>query len=153
MRGIHLPQHPSAATIINRPITRNWSLNLKENYFLVLDFIACISARNKMSHLTYYNYPGVGERNAQNFKYSQAVRIGDRIECSGQGTYSPSPFLPFLPASLTTRRRLGSQHRRISPRNQRPNRTSLRKRRPSPAHRRRKRLGPGVPCKLVPCAY
>lgn len=40
-----------------------------------------------MSHLTYYNYPGVGERNAQNFKYSQAVRIGDRIECSGQGTH------------------------------------------------------------------
>lgn len=48
-----------------------------------------------MSHLTYYNYPGVGERNAQNFKYSQAVRIGDRIECSGQGT---SPLL--LPSHL-----------------------------------------------------
>ncbi|PIG80368.1 L-PSP endoribonuclease family protein [Aspergillus arachidicola] len=25
-----------------------------------------------MSHLTYYNYPGVGERNRQNFRYSQA---------------------------------------------------------------------------------
>lgn len=43
-----------------------------------------------MSHLTYYNYPGVGERNAQNFKYSQAVRIGDRIECSGQGGWDPN---------------------------------------------------------------
>lgn len=38
-----------------------------------------------MSHLTYYNYPGVGETNRQKFKYSQAVRVGDRIECSGQG--------------------------------------------------------------------
>ncbi|KAB8272872.1 Endoribonuclease L-PSP/chorismate mutase-like protein [Aspergillus minisclerotigenes] len=42
-----------------------------------------------MSHLTYYNYPGVGERNRQNFKYSQAVRISDRIECSGQGGWDP----------------------------------------------------------------
>ncbi|KAL4887942.1 Endoribonuclease L-PSP/chorismate mutase-like protein, partial [Aspergillus ambiguus] len=42
-----------------------------------------------MSHLTYYNYDGVGKRNQQNFKYSQAVRIGDRIECSGQGGWDP----------------------------------------------------------------
>lgn len=48
-----------------------------------------------MSHLTYYNYPGVGERNAQTFKYSQAVRIGDRIESSGQGTSLLS--LPSFP--------------------------------------------------------
>ncbi|KAF7588925.1 hypothetical protein BBP40_005003 [Aspergillus hancockii] len=43
-----------------------------------------------MSHLTYYNYPGVGERNQKTFKYSQAVRIGDRIECSGQGGWDPN---------------------------------------------------------------
>ncbi|KAE8390389.1 hypothetical protein ETB97_010333 [Aspergillus alliaceus] len=43
-----------------------------------------------MSHLTYYDYPGVGERNRQNFKYSQAVRINDRIECSGQGGWDPN---------------------------------------------------------------
>ncbi|KAK6819258.1 hypothetical protein P875_00042794 [Aspergillus parasiticus SU-1] len=43
-----------------------------------------------MSHLTYYNYPGVGERNRQNFKYSQAVCISDRIECSGQGGWDPN---------------------------------------------------------------
>ncbi|KAF9886782.1 hypothetical protein FE257_011159 [Aspergillus nanangensis] len=42
-----------------------------------------------MSHLTYYNYPGIGERNQQKFKYSQAVRIGDRIECAGQGGWDP----------------------------------------------------------------
>ena len=39
-----------------------------------------------MSHLTYYNYDGVGTHNRDKFHYSQAVRIGDRIECSGQGT-------------------------------------------------------------------
>ncbi|GLA31584.1 hypothetical protein AnigIFM63604_001063 [Aspergillus niger] len=43
-----------------------------------------------MSHLTYYNYEGVGKRNQQTFKYSQAVRIGDRIECSGQGGWDPN---------------------------------------------------------------
>ncbi|OJJ67728.1 hypothetical protein ASPBRDRAFT_135429 [Aspergillus brasiliensis CBS 101740] len=43
-----------------------------------------------MSHLTYYNYEGVGKRNQQKFKYSQAVRIGDRIECSGQGGWDPN---------------------------------------------------------------
>ncbi|RAL11868.1 RidA family protein [Aspergillus homomorphus CBS 101889] len=42
-----------------------------------------------MSHLTYYNYDKVGKRNQQTFKYSQAVRIGDRIECSGQGGWDP----------------------------------------------------------------
>ncbi|GLB05884.1 hypothetical protein AtubIFM57258_001175 [Aspergillus tubingensis] len=43
-----------------------------------------------MSHLTYYNYEGVGKTNQQKFKYSQAVRIGDRIECSGQGGWDPN---------------------------------------------------------------
>lgn len=38
-----------------------------------------------MSGLTFYNYPGVGEQNKTDAWYSQAVRIGDRIECSGQG--------------------------------------------------------------------
>ncbi|KAF3353181.1 hypothetical protein VDGD_07123 [Verticillium dahliae] len=38
-----------------------------------------------MSHLKYYAYEGVGVRNREMYKYSQAVRVGDRIECSGQG--------------------------------------------------------------------
>lgn len=38
-----------------------------------------------MAHLQYYNYPGYGERAVETYKYSQAVRVGDRIECSGQG--------------------------------------------------------------------
>ncbi|ODN85012.1 hypothetical protein L202_00844 [Cryptococcus amylolentus CBS 6039] len=39
-----------------------------------------------MSDLTYYNYKGVGEYNAEHHGYSQAVRVGDTIQCSGQGT-------------------------------------------------------------------
>lgn len=38
-----------------------------------------------MSALAYSNYPGVGQWAHDNLGYSQAVRIGDRIECSGQG--------------------------------------------------------------------
>jgi enamine deaminase RidA (YjgF/YER057c/UK114 family) len=44
-----------------------------------------------MSHLTYYNYDGVGKANQSKFKYSQAVRVGDRIECAGQGIPFPLP--------------------------------------------------------------
>ncbi|KAF2014567.1 endoribonuclease L-psp family protein [Aaosphaeria arxii CBS 175.79] len=38
-----------------------------------------------MAHLQYYSYEGVGTTNREKYSYSQAVRIGDRIECSGQG--------------------------------------------------------------------
>ncbi|KAM0330609.1 hypothetical protein ACHAQA_003558 [Verticillium albo-atrum] len=38
-----------------------------------------------MSHLKYYAYDGVGVTNKKKFLYSQAVRLGDRIECAGQG--------------------------------------------------------------------
>lgn len=40
-----------------------------------------------MSHLKYYSYEGVGVRNREIFGYSQAVRVGDRIECAGQGRW------------------------------------------------------------------
>lgn len=36
-----------------------------------------------MAHLHYFTYKGVGE------KYSQAVKIGDLIDCSGQGGWDP----------------------------------------------------------------
>ncbi|QKX63403.1 uncharacterized protein TRUGW13939_10573 [Talaromyces rugulosus] len=42
-----------------------------------------------MSGLQYYAYPGVGVRNKKTFKYSQAVRVGDNIECAGQGGWNP----------------------------------------------------------------
>ncbi|KAF4334849.1 L-PSP endoribonuclease family [Fusarium beomiforme] len=38
-----------------------------------------------MSHLTYTSYEGYGERAKKDLWYSQAVRVGDIIECSGQG--------------------------------------------------------------------
>ncbi|KAH7377674.1 putative L-PSP endoribonuclease family protein [Pyrenochaeta sp. MPI-SDFR-AT-0127] len=42
-----------------------------------------------MAHLQYSSYAGVGERNLKLYGYSQAVRVGDRIECSGQGGWDP----------------------------------------------------------------
>jgi len=51
-----------------------------------------------MSHIKYYNYPGVGEYQRQTYYYSQAARVGDLIECSGQGTTSsPLSSLPSRP--------------------------------------------------------
>ncbi|GCB19902.1 2-iminobutanoate/2-iminopropanoate deaminase [Aspergillus awamori] len=43
-----------------------------------------------MSHLQYYAYPGYGTRSQTDLYYSQAVKVGDRIECSGQGGWDPS---------------------------------------------------------------
>ncbi|RYP48305.1 hypothetical protein DL768_005790 [Monosporascus sp. mg162] len=42
-----------------------------------------------MSHLKYYAYEKAGINKKAQFKYSQAVRINDRIECSGQGGWDP----------------------------------------------------------------
>ncbi|KAH8703271.1 L-PSP endoribonuclease family protein [Talaromyces proteolyticus] len=42
-----------------------------------------------MSHPEYFNYEGLGKINQQKYKYSQAVRVGDRIECAGQGGWDP----------------------------------------------------------------
>ncbi|UNI16764.1 hypothetical protein JDV02_003172 [Purpureocillium takamizusanense] len=42
-----------------------------------------------MSHLRYYAYEGQGEQKRRNFSYSQAVRVGDRVECAGQGGWDP----------------------------------------------------------------
>jgi enamine deaminase RidA (YjgF/YER057c/UK114 family) len=47
--------------------------------------------RNKMSHLKFVNYPGVGEINSREHGYAQAVRIGDFIHLSGQGERSNPP--------------------------------------------------------------
>ncbi|KAI4676475.1 uncharacterized protein J4E88_007393 [Alternaria novae-zelandiae] len=44
-----------------------------------------ISDKITMSHLQYFDYPGFGERSKRDLNYSQAVRIDNRIEVSGQG--------------------------------------------------------------------
>jgi hypothetical protein len=38
-----------------------------------------------MSSLKYFDYEGFGERHKKEINYSQAVRIDNRIEISGQG--------------------------------------------------------------------
>ncbi|KAE9370852.1 endoribonuclease L-psp family protein [Stipitochalara longipes BDJ] len=43
-----------------------------------------------MSHLKYYSYEGFGTAMKKEVWYSQAVRVGDRIECSGQGGWDPT---------------------------------------------------------------
>lgn len=49
-----------------------------------------------MSHLKYYAYEGQGVEKREKFHYNQAVRIGDRIECSGQGMMTfPPPSPPW----------------------------------------------------------
>jgi hypothetical protein len=47
-----------------------------------------------MASLQYFDYEGFGDRSKRDLNYSQAVRIGDKIEVSGQG--------PPLPFSRTT---------------------------------------------------
>ncbi|KAJ5512807.1 hypothetical protein N7463_002359 [Penicillium fimorum] len=42
-----------------------------------------------MSHLQYFNYDGWGQKAKRDFYYSQAVRIGDRIECG----WDPQTFV------------------------------------------------------------
>ena len=45
-----------------------------------------------MSHLTYSVYEGEGEYLSNFLRYSQAVRVGDRIEISGQGKSKHNKF-------------------------------------------------------------
>lgn len=60
-----------------------------------------------MSHLKYFDYEGAfAERSKSEFNYSQAVRIGNRIEVSGQG--EKAEIYPWL--ILTLERRLGPLH-------------------------------------------
>ncbi|KAI7329972.1 hypothetical protein KC315_g5914 [Hortaea werneckii] len=44
-----------------------------------------------MANLQYFSYDGVGKRNFEQYRYSQAVRVPpNRIECAGQGGWDPS---------------------------------------------------------------
>lgn len=48
-----------------------------------------------MALLQYFNYPGFGEKVKEETYYSQAVRVGDIIEVSGQGQF------PFTVSTFT----------------------------------------------------
>jgi hypothetical protein len=104
-----------------------------------------------MSHLQYYAYPGVGVNNQKKFRYSQAVRVGDRIECAGQGKTNNI---------IGTALRINKRNRRLEPGNGRvlqgdqpADRPSLCQRRAELAGRRGERVGTGVPGELVPRAH
>lgn len=47
-----------------------------------------------MSHLQFFAYEGQGVEKPKSFSYSQAVRVGDRIECSGQGELAHNTLPP-----------------------------------------------------------
>ncbi|RYP13054.1 hypothetical protein DL767_010927 [Monosporascus sp. MG133] len=47
-----------------------------------------------MSGFKTYSYPGIGEWARQAMSYSQAIRVENRIVCSGQGK-CPSTVIPF----------------------------------------------------------
>ncbi|KAH7349751.1 endoribonuclease L-PSP [Plectosphaerella cucumerina] len=53
-----------------------------------------------MSHLQYFSYDGFGKFALENFGYNQAVRVGDRIELSGQGGWDPHSVPPKFPGDL-----------------------------------------------------
>ncbi|KAK4466337.1 Endoribonuclease L-PSP/chorismate mutase-like protein [Cladorrhinum samala] len=42
-----------------------------------------------MAHLSCFNYKGFGEAKRKELWYSQAIRVGDKIECAGQGGWDP----------------------------------------------------------------
>jgi hypothetical protein len=52
-----------------------------------------------MADLQHYAYPGVGQLAVEKYGYQQAVRVGDRIECSGQGVFPTPIHLPSLSSS------------------------------------------------------
>lgn len=41
-----------------------------------------------MAGLPQYSYPGFGDFTKEHLHYSQAIRVGDRIVCAGQGKAS-----------------------------------------------------------------
>lgn len=41
-----------------------------------------------MADLKYFNYENYGSYALESFAYNQAVRVGDKIELSGQGRWS-----------------------------------------------------------------
>jgi hypothetical protein len=66
-------------TVTKAPLLLNSSINAKQATYLK-SFTYKI-----MSNLKQYNYPGVGEWASANLNYAQAVRVENRIICSGQG--------------------------------------------------------------------
>lgn len=60
-----------------------------------------------MSHLKNYSYEKQGVWNRDNYHYVQAVRLGDVIHLSGQGTSGTCLFSTLSRLLLTLNRGLG----------------------------------------------
>lgn len=41
----------------------------------------------EMTAPTFHSYPGIGQKNSNNYHYSQSVRYGSVIKCAGQGGF------------------------------------------------------------------
>lgn len=107
----------------------------------------------------YFSYPGYGQIAKEKAHYSQAVRIGNRIECAGQGKSIRyySILTPSIRSSRLTQSFLYSP-RRMEPRNRhRLSKRPRRRNRPSvpergsrrPNCRRQRGLVAGFPLDLV----
>jgi hypothetical protein len=68
-----------------------------------------------MSGLKSYDYPGFGDWARENLHYTQAIRVGERIHCAGQGVliFPDTSSLPRTATDSSNPRRLGSQRNRI----------------------------------------
>lgn len=54
-----------------------------------------------MSSPLFYNYPGVGTTNSEAFHYTQAVRVGNVVKCSGQGGWDSAGVVdPIVKAQV-----------------------------------------------------
>lgn len=104
-----------------------------------------------MSNLRYYTYEGFGERSQQQFWYSQAVRIGDRIECAGQGTRNRSSLSPHT-LTILEHRRAGSEDKSLPCKARGPDRSGICKRGSCSHKRRRSRVATGLSRQFIPCS-
>jgi|SRR5271156_4299392 len=60
---------------------------------------------NNMATLQYFSRPGKGEYQRDNYWYNEAVRVGDRLECAGQGTCLSAFSLALQLSAIATHKR------------------------------------------------
>ena len=68
-----------------------------------------------MSKPEFFVTPGYGERNLKLFHYSQAVKIGNRLELSGQGGWNDDWEFPSRSRRRSLRRSAASSGPWLSP--------------------------------------
>ena len=106
-----------------------------------------------MSQLQYYAYKGQGEAKRIKFSYAQAVRVGNRIECAGQGSALSSFRREYVHHDLLVSRWMGSRDRCHLQRDKRPNRPSICQCRLESKGCGRRGMVASFPCEFVSRAY